>query len=489
MTDATDRDDETHGIRSSLLRPFHIAATLAALGLIVSIAFLAYMSWSSRQRLDPLERHLNHLHALQESSLGIQELLIRHIEDRSPPTDAEIAGISDRLQKILDNGGHLNEQTPENLRQARQFLEANNGNPEAGLLAALTIVRQTVAEENELQRLAILETRKAAESEFLVAGMALFLAPLASVLMLAQLRRRSLGSLQKLSVMLENVGNLDFRSIDPSGPGDPLAPVFARYNAMTEKLREARDATNRQQETLEAQVRVSAETLLRQQIELADAARLSALGEFSAQVAHELRNPISGIGLALRNLEGEVADADQKERLGLVIDEMDRVSRLLNELLERRPGRPEAPAPVDLRGLVDDMARLFRFGLPARSRIDVVTDIAAETCRLPRDTLRQVLLNLMRNAAEAIGGNPGRIGISAHRAGGEIVLAVTDDGPGYPPDLLRFGVRPFQSGKERGTGLGLAVIQRQIRSAGGELRLECAKGGGARAVISLPCPA
>ncbi|MCB1494030.1 MAG: hypothetical protein KDJ77_19870, partial [Rhodobiaceae bacterium] len=327
--------NEHHGsIQQTLLRPYRLATILAAIALFVSLGFLTFTAWSSARRLDPLERHLTHLQGLQDSSLGIQELLIRHIEQNSPPLPEEIARIRSGLQEILDRGDHMHADTPAALREAMTFLQSDNANPEAGLLAALSVIRDTLKRENTLQRESVAATREAAQVEVLVAGAALILAPLSSFLLLAYIRRRSFRSLRLLSDLLENVGNLDFRTMEPPGENDPLTDVFQRYNLMADRLRKARDEQNRREETLEHQVRAASETLLRQQSDLADGARLAALGEFSARVAHELRNPISGITLALRNLESETEVDDHRERIGLVVEEMDRITRLLNTLLE-----------------------------------------------------------------------------------------------------------------------------------------------------------
>ena len=478
--------DETARIRQTLLRPYRFASVLAAAALLVSLAFLAYTAWSTARRLDPIERHLGHLQSLQEVSIAIQELLVRHMEN-DPPAASEIAGVSKQLKDILDSGNQLHPDTPRQLNEARKFLDADNGNRQAGLLAALTLIRQTLRQENGLQRNAVADARKAARTEFLTAAIALLLAPLSSLLLLGYIRHRSFRSLETLSRMLENVGNLDFRTWSPPAPDDPLADVFARYNSMTEKLRRAQDETREQHETLESQVRMASETLLRQQSELAEGARLAALGEFSARVAHELRNPISGIALALRNLEGEMTDHDQRERVRLVVDEMDRVSRLLNALLEQAPGSPEPSTPIEIRSLVDGIVRLFHYRLP--EGVEVRFDIDEQVCTLPPDTLRQILLNLLRNAAEALDGRTGHIDIAMHCKDGTATLMVADDGPGYPPDLLKLGIRPFHSGKARGTGLGLSVIQRLARSAGGDIRLSRTEEGGACATVTLPCEA
>jgi signal transduction histidine kinase len=98
-----------------------------------------------------------------------------------------------------------------------------------------------------------------------------------------------------------------------------------------------------------------------------------------------------------------------------------------------------------------------------------------------------VLLNLLRNSAEAIGERGGRILIEARRTEQILQLIVSDDGPGYPDDLLHFGIRPFLSGNAKGTGLGLAIVRRLVKSVGGELHLANSDDGGACTTVTLPC--
>jgi len=474
------------GINAFLLRPFRLAAILAALALMLSLAFLTFTAWTSNKRLDPLERHLFHLQELQQSSIEIQELLVRSFEQRTPLRSSDIEKIKSRLEKLLRNNGQLHLQTPQRIRQAIGFLQSNQGDIKVGLLAALAVIRQALAAENTLQRSLIADTRQSAEKELVVASVAMLITPIVAMLLLFLMRYRLFRSISRLSNLLENVGNLDFKTARPASDlDDPLAVVFNRYNAMAEKLHLAQRQASERAATLENQVHAASETLLRQQAELEQGARLAALGEFSAQLAHELRNPISGISIALRNLETEIEDADQKERIALVADEMDRVTRLLNALLDKGRSSAETPTRLDMQALVGDIVRLFSYQLP--DRITVRFDVEPRSCVLPRDTIRQVLINLLRNSRDAIGSRSGEIAVKMQRIDEMSTLTVSDDGPGYSDDLLRHGIRPFQSGKATGAGLGLSIVQRLVHAAGGHIKLMRGANGGAITIVTLPC--
>ncbi|MEJ2118847.1 MAG: histidine kinase dimerization/phospho-acceptor domain-containing protein, partial [Alphaproteobacteria bacterium] len=295
--------------------------------------------------------------------------------------------------------------------------------------AALTIIRDTIRQEGELQRAAMLQAHHTAELEFAVALTALLILPVIALAMLIYVRRRSFHSINQLSLLLDNVGNLDFRTAEPAGADDPLASVYERYNDMAEKLRLASKEAQDRETRLERQVRAASETLLRQQAELENGAHLAAIGEFSARMAHELRNPISGISVALHNLERELEDNEPRERIALIAEEMERVTKLLNGLLERGRIAPEIPSAIETRALVNDVVRLFGYRLPETT--EIVTDVEDWTCHLPRDTFRQVLINLLKNSSEAIGEAPGIIRVTMRRDGNISILTVSDNGPGF----------------------------------------------------------
>ncbi len=476
---------KSNRVRRTLLKPFRTAALLTILALVLSLGFLAYTAWISAIRIKPLERHMNHLSALQQASINIQELLIRHFEERTPPSAAEVTKVTENIKELLDQGDSAHRQTSDNIRRAMKSLASPQANIKAGLSAALAIIRDTIRQESELQRGAMLQTHHTAELEFAVALTALLVLPVIALLMLIYVRRRSFRSINQLSLLLDNVGNLDFRTAEPAGADDPLASVYERYNDMAEKLRLASKEAQDREARLERQVRAASETLLRQQAELENGARLAAIGEFSARMAHELRNPISGISVALQNLEQELEDNEHRERIALIAEEMERVTRLLNGLLERGRMTPETPSAIETRTLVNDVVRLFAYRLP--ETIEIVTDVENRTCSLPRDTFRQVLLNLLKNSSEAIGKTPGIIRVTMRRDGNISILTVSDNGPGFPEEMLTRGIHPFQTRKEKGMGLGMSIIQRLVNSAGGDIRLGAAPNGGAVTTVTLPC--
>ncbi len=222
---------------------------------------------------------------------------------------------------------------------------------------------------------------------------------------------------------------------------------------------------------------------------LARSESLASLGRFTAEVSHEIRNPLMIIGLNIHQLKGRVKDGEIAAQLGLVEAEVKRLEGFLNELNEYY--RPRGPEPVlfDAVALARDVCALSR---PECRRRDIYLECRpapqAVMVKGDRDGLKEVLLNLVQNAIEAID-RGGHLTVET-RAGDDLEIRVVDSGPGIPPDLREKVFTPFFTTKSRGAGLGLSIAKRIIDGhPGASLVVETAEGGGAAFVICLPVEA
>ena len=309
--------------------------------------------------------------------------------------------------------------------------------------------------------------------------------PAAVVIGVIVLRRRVLRPLDDLTALLQPISRGEFRPLALSDVDPMLVPLFTNFNDMVTRLADLEGEHRKRAATLESEVRSATEALLRQQDEFARAQRFAAVGQLSANVAHELRNPLAGIAMTLANLRRETTDPSTVERLDLVIGEVQRIGRLLSDLLLSSRSASETPTVFALATLVDELLGLTRYRTPPA--IALVADIPRELrCRLPRDGLRQALLNLVLNAIEAIGPSPGRVELFARAESGDLVLEVRDDGPGFPDELLERGIRPNWSARGGGTGLGLEIVDRFVRDNGGRLALSNRSPHGACALVRVP---
>lgn len=237
--------------------------------------------------------------------------------------------------------------------------------------------------------------------------------------------------------------------------------------------------------SLEQDVRAATATLLTQQRALADSERLAAVGEMAATVAHELRNPLAGALAAIENLRRS-AEGESADRLGRIASELERVVARLRSYLSGAAHRPERPVDTDVAVLTRDLLHLLRHQIPTRIRLEADFKEPVR-CRVPPERFRQALMNLVLNATDAIGDRVGWVRVEGEVVGRSLTLSVTDDGPGFPPELLASGPVAFGTSRPSGTGLGLAIVQRTLWELGGGIELENRPESGARVTLRVPC--
>jgi signal transduction histidine kinase len=216
--------------------------------------------------------------------------------------------------------------------------------------------------------------------------------------------------------------------------------------------------------------------------------RLAAVGTLAAGLAHEVRNPLNSASLQLTLLARRLDRGDQPPAVlpiaHIVKSEIDRLDRLVKEFLAFAQPRPLDPRPVDVTDLLSSITHLITPEADA-SHVAIAVDVAQGTPPVlgEAERLRQVLLNLTRNAVEAMTEKGGQLRLLARRASAEVEIAVEDDGPGFGDDLPVFDA--FFTTKSHGTGLGLAIVHRIVADHGGTIRVE-SRPGRTRFTLSLP---
>jgi len=263
---------------------------------------------------------------------------------------------------------------------------------------------------------------------------------------------------------------------------------------MTRSLRRANDELHRLQHGLEHQVEERTADLRRAQAALVQSEKLSSLGRLSASIAHEINNPLAGIltyaKLLIRTLEGGPADEASRQEalrgLALVRRETERCTAIVRGLLDFARDRPVALAETDLNAVVEESLELVGHqlalrGLTLEKRLAPLPPVLADFGQL-----RQAIVNVAVNAVEAM--REGGVLTVATRAapGGGAEVIVTDTGPGIPREHLARVFEPFFSTKERGTGLGLAVVYGIAQRHGGRVEVESGERG---TVVTLGLPA
>lgn len=239
-----------------------------------------------------------------------------------------------------------------------------------------------------------------------------------------------------------------------------------------------------------AELSVNAEQKARLQAELVAADRLATIGKLAAGVAHEVGNPLSGIlgYLTVLRMRADGAPATL-EVLERIEDEVKRIDGIVRGLLEMgRPSRGKAQ-PIDVKPLLEGCVKMVTsMKENAGVRFEVTCPDAA-FLRAEPGPLAQVLVNLLLNGCQAVGGR-GTVSVHVGVEGGAATIRVEDDGPGIPTDVLPKLFTPFFTTKApgQGTGLGLAVSRHLLGQFDGKLTAENRPAGGARFTVSLPAP-
>jgi signal transduction histidine kinase len=215
--------------------------------------------------------------------------------------------------------------------------------------------------------------------------------------------------------------------------------------------------------------------------------RLAFLGEIAANIAHEVRTPLSVLKTAAQLLaRGGMAPAEQRELASTAAAEVDRLNAVVTNLVDlARPQRVHYRVePLDP---IVDRAVAFFGPLAKKSGIDIVRQESdgALFVRASTDQLHQVLLNLLQNAVQAMSG-PGVVTVRCRASNGTVRIEVDDTGPGFAGDVLPRVFAPFVTTKADGTGLGLAIVKRMVEEHGGTVGAENLASRGARVWVQLP---
>ena len=246
---------------------------------------------------------------------------------------------------------------------------------------------------------------------------------------------------------------------------------------------------------LEGRVRKASARLEETQRQLFQSEKLAALGKLSAGIAHEIRNPLTSIKILIHSLVDEQATETSREKdLAVIEAEIERVNKIIKQFLDFARPRPPSLEPMEVKAILEETLALLVYEMEAQ-KISLERSYAPDIPLVPmdREQMKQVFLNLMLNAIQAMerGGHL-RVAIRWRPApsgdGGRSVAEITvqDTGPGMEEDIQRKIFEPFFSTKEEGIGLGLPIARRIVEEHGGEVQVESRAGEGTTFTITLP---
>ena len=259
--------------------------------------------------------------------------------------------------------------------------------------------------------------------------------------------------------------------------GEALPPVQPRERREVSEVR-----------TLRRALRDAAQRITEARERALEAERMRAWGEMARRVAHEMKNPLTPLRLAVHRITGALGEDERlREPVAVLQEETARLEELARQFAVL--GRPSAghESDVDLHEL---LRALLESDVPPHIRASVRTGTPLPLITGHYDALQRAFRNLVRNAVEAIGARGGReggmIAVALAEEGSEVIVRIADDGCGIAPEHMQRIFEPDYTLKAGGTGLGLAVVRQAVLAHGGRVSAHARPGGGAEFEVRLP---
>ena len=276
--------------------------------------------------------------------------------------------------------------------------------------------------------------------------------------------RLFLKPLKRIQRGAEGIGKGDFRYQIPVASNDEIGELVQTFNQMSRQLKE------------------SFESIQKSQDRMIQAEKISALGQLSARLAHELKNPLTSIKMILQAiLDGPFDPEMTKKDAEVILKEVRKLDTILTQFLTFAKPPPLELRPLNLGHMITEVLSLMKIGFD-RSRVEVFQEISGlPEIRGDYERIRQALMNLFHNSIEAMpeGGNL-KIGIQEIFDNNQrkVLLRVEDSGQGIPEEYRKKVFDPFFTTKEGGTGLGLSIVYNIIKEHHGSIDLQSQVGQG-----------
>ncbi|HET7462149.1 MAG TPA: ATP-binding protein, partial [Longimicrobium sp.] len=318
-----------------------------------------------------------------------------------------------------------------------------------------------LAVETAVSTAAALAPLREASRRLVFLAALVLLAGVPGAVLLARSTTRELRRLTRQAEEGRRTGTPRFAPADPGAPAD-VRVLAAALAEMAERVDESRRELARQE-------------------------TLAALGTMAAGLAHEVRTPLSVIRGSAEIMARGASPGSRDAELGeFIIEEADRLGRLVDDLLAFARPRQPVRTPAELASVAARLAEAWARG-GARS-VRLATELRPAPVLADAEQMYEVALNLATNAAQA--SPPGAlVRVATRTEGSDAVLEVEDSGTGISPDDLAKVWTPFFSRRPGGTGLGLPIVRRIVEAHGGRVELESREGRGTRVTVRLPAAA
>ena len=287
-------------------------------------------------------------------------------------------------------------------------------------------------------------------------------------------------------------GDYSYRITGLEGTGE-ISTLAGSFNDMLRNIEDTHNSnlelleqTKRFNETLREKIDEATLAIREQQNELIRAERLAIVGEFATRIAHEIKNPLSGITVALEIMRGKAGSEEQEHSITEVLKEVRRLDGILRDLLQLSVPKKMDLREIDPNEVVERSVILVR---PRAEKKGVSLNVkhgAAAPCRLDYEKCQQVLINLLINAIDSTEPGKGTVSVETESVDGTLRITVQDDGSGIPQSEIEKIFEPFYSSKKQGTGLGLPISKKIIESHSGEIMVSSEEGKGSLFTVIIP---
>jgi two-component system NtrC family sensor kinase len=306
------------------------------------------------------------------------------------------------------------------------------------------------------------------------------------------LRRFVLKPLSTVDTAMENVTAGRLEQTVKIVSDDEMGRLASTFNAMTKELADSRGKMENWTRSLEEGIAKKTEELKKSQDRLIQAEKLASLGRLTADVAHEIRNPLTALGGFARRLHKIADGAKEKEYAEIVLTEVDRLERILKDVLTFSRDARSNLEKQDIGEIILDIMKIYDGLCKEHSiSIEIMRGDNLQPVLIDKDQVRQALDNLISNAIDAMP-DGGRLTVTAGREELHGVtymfLRVTDTGPGIPSVNLPLIFEPFFTTKKigHGTGLGLSITRKIMEEHGGFIRADSPEGQGTSFTMYFP---
>jgi signal transduction histidine kinase len=229
--------------------------------------------------------------------------------------------------------------------------------------------------------------------------------------------------------------------------------------------------------------------LRRSQQQLATTEKIAAWQAMARKIAHEIKNPLTPIGISASDLRRSYAeklpgfDQTLDKSTRMINSEVNRLSKLLDEFVSFARMKPPEIRSENVACLVEEVAGLYASEIAA-GRVTLKNRSGRPKVRVDAAMIKQLLVNLIKNGLES--SDSAVVKVELGDTNGDLRIAVSDSGPGFPEEILQRKFEPYLSTKSKGSGLGLVICQRIVHDHGGRIELNNGKDGGAEVVVVLP---